>query len=126
MLNPSRRQCERLPSPGTVRVILPARRGPGGNGVAVRAESVIAKGLPSMCGVFGYVGTPADLGATLVAALRSLQYRGYDSWGIGVAIGDKVRVEKQVGHVNGASFELPLAAAGFGHTRRATHGGVTT
>ena len=37
-----------------------------------------------MCGVFGYVGTEAEIGPDLLRALRTLEYRGYDSAGIAV------------------------------------------
>ncbi len=78
-----------------------------------------------MCGVFGYVGARADLGADVLQALRTLEYRGYDSWGIAVADDDAFRVEKRVGRINGAAVSLPPSDLGFGHTRWATHGGVS-
>lgn len=78
-----------------------------------------------MCGIFGYVGTQADLGSIVLSALRTLEYRGYDSWGVAVGQPDGIHLEKQTGKIGGATADLPLATIGFGHTRWATHGGVT-
>jgi glucosamine--fructose-6-phosphate aminotransferase (isomerizing) len=68
-----------------------------------------------------YVDVP---GMTL-HALRRLEYRGYDSWGIAVRNGKGIDVEKHVGKIGQASTVLPPSTIGFGHTRWATHGGVT-
>ena len=35
-----------------------------------------------MCGIFGYVGEPTDVGKMVLKALKRLEYRGYDSWGV--------------------------------------------
>jgi glucosamine--fructose-6-phosphate aminotransferase (isomerizing) len=78
-----------------------------------------------MCGIFGYVGLAADLGRNLTTALKTLEYRGYDSWGIAVGNSGKILVEKQVGRINGTYPAFPHSTIGFGHTRWATHGGVT-
>jgi glucosamine--fructose-6-phosphate aminotransferase (isomerizing) len=78
-----------------------------------------------MCGVFGYVGQTTDVGAAILTALKTLEYRGYDSWGLAVATTDGLIVDKDVGRINGHARTYPLAALGVGHTRWATHGGVT-
>ena len=78
-----------------------------------------------MCGVFGYVGQQRDVGAAIVAALRRLEYRGYDSWGLAVSTSDGIVVEKAVGRINGKVPIFPESTIGLGHTRWATHGGVT-
>jgi len=55
-----------------------------------------------------------------------LEYRGYDSWGI--AFGDKPEVDKRVGKISevlGSNYPSQPAFGGVGHTRWATHGGVT-
>ncbi len=81
-----------------------------------------------MCGIFGYVGnaeTKVDVPGMTLAALKRLEYRGYDSWGIAVRNGVGLEVEKHVGKIGLAETTLPASTIGFGHTRWATHGGVT-
>ncbi len=78
-----------------------------------------------MCGIFGYVGEQADVGSMVMQALAMLEYRGYDSWGVAVAGHDGIEVEKHVGKIGGRSVDFSATTAGFGHTRWATHGGVT-
>ncbi|HEV2527924.1 MAG TPA: glutamine--fructose-6-phosphate transaminase (isomerizing) [Thermomicrobiales bacterium] len=78
-----------------------------------------------MCGIFGYVGTSTDLGPVVLSALRTLEYRGYDSWGVAIGADDGIAVEKSTGKIGEAKTTLPGSSIGFGHTRWATHGGVT-
>jgi glucosamine--fructose-6-phosphate aminotransferase (isomerizing) len=81
-----------------------------------------------MCGIVGYIG--GRKGKSIVLdGLEALEYRGYDSAGIALIDGKKHEVIKQVGRVSGlveaagkASFDAGLV---IGHTRWATHGGVT-
>ncbi len=79
-----------------------------------------------MCGIIGYVGgrqaTPL-----LIAGLRRLEYRGYDSAGVAVAEADGgTRVVRCRGKLAGLEDKLakePLTGTvGIGHTRWATHG----
>ncbi len=77
-----------------------------------------------MCGIFGYVGnrTAAPL---LVEALRTLEYRGYDSAGIYVP---QIGVVKATGLIDNLAAKLPATLAGtsgIAHTRWATHGAPT-
>ena len=54
-----------------------------------------------MCGVFGYVGQQTDVGGAILAALKTLEYRGYDSWGLALSTPDDLLVHKDVGRING-------------------------
>jgi glutamine---fructose-6-phosphate transaminase (isomerizing) len=79
-----------------------------------------------MCGIFGYVGSEANAAAIVVRGLKKLEYRGYDSWGIAVARDGTVVLEKRTGKIGEAEPDLPESTISLGHTRWATHGGVTT
>ncbi len=79
-----------------------------------------------MCGIFGYIGSKRAT-PILVDGLRRLEYRGYDSTGIAVKNGE-ISIFKKVGKVSEMQSILPpniLGTSGIGHTRWATHGGVT-
>ena len=75
-----------------------------------------------MCGIVGYIGfRRADKVA--VSALKRLEYRGYDSWGVAVKSNDEIKVYKRVGAIGDVSqFELCEGTISIGHTRWATHG----
>ena len=79
-----------------------------------------------MCGIFGYIGSKRAT-PILIDGMRRLEYRGYDSTGIAVKNED-ISVFKKVGKVSQMQSILPLniqGTSGIGHTRWATHGGVT-
>jgi len=78
-----------------------------------------------MCGIFGYVGKQDKAADIVLEGLKLLEYRGYDSWGISVKQGKNLVVEKHVGKIGDAKVDLPQSTLGIGHTRWATHGGVT-
>jgi glucosamine--fructose-6-phosphate aminotransferase (isomerizing) len=82
-----------------------------------------------MCGIFGYVGTRDEAPSVVLAGLKKLEYRGYDSWGIAArqtgCASARVLVDKHVGKIGQATTSLPGSPAAIGHTRWATHGGVT-
>ncbi|MFN8635012.1 MAG: glutamine--fructose-6-phosphate transaminase (isomerizing) [Chloroflexota bacterium] len=78
-----------------------------------------------MCGIFGYVGARTDASALVLHGLKQLEYRGYDSWGIAVPRDGAIVVEKRTGKIGQAETTLPASSIGLGHTRWATHGGVT-
>ncbi len=78
-----------------------------------------------MCGIVGYIGNKNCV-PILLGGLKQLEYRGYDSAGIGVVNRESVEVIKSVGKVaaleskiNGSPFR---STVGIGHTRWATHG----
>lgn len=78
-----------------------------------------------MCGIFGYVGHKKNAAEMILDGLRLLEYRGYDSWGVAVQKGDSIAVDKHSGKIGDSRVSLPESSIGIGHTRWATHGGVT-
>ena len=81
-----------------------------------------------MCGIVGYTG-PQSASIPLIAGLRRLEYRGYDSAGIALGTQGKLFVEKKAGKLSNLESaldsSLPSVHSGIGHTRWATHGGPT-
>jgi glucosamine--fructose-6-phosphate aminotransferase (isomerizing) len=95
-----------------------------------------------VCGIVGYVGGRPVRGL-LLAGLRKLEYRGYDSAGISVLAEDHIEAVRAVGNLDALQAKLggPLngeadgggavalavrpATTGIGHTRWATHGRVS-
>jgi glucosamine--fructose-6-phosphate aminotransferase (isomerizing) len=78
-----------------------------------------------MCGIVGYIG-PRDATPIILAGLKRLEYRGYDSAGLAVLQNGKIEVRREAGklsQLNSLVNESPLSGApGIGHTRWATHG----
>ena len=86
-----------------------------------------------MCGIFAYKGHKTNAAEIVIKGLKKLEYRGYDSWGIAYKTDHKINVYKEVGKIgsfdinnpeNKVDFSLPCSLA-VGHSRWATHGGVT-
>ncbi|MEA2271906.1 MAG: hypothetical protein QOI98_614 [Solirubrobacteraceae bacterium] len=91
-----------------------------------------------MCGIVAYVGSrPAQ--ELILAGLEKLEYRGYDSAGLSVIVGDEIESTRTVGNLSvlrdalgeagddggGVAVAARTATTGIGHTRWATHGRVT-
>lgn len=87
-----------------------------------------------MCGIIGYTGH-RDVQEVILKALETLEYRGYDSAGMALMCEDgQLQVTKCAGKVaklktvcdrQNAGNGKKKAFSGIGHTRWATHGGVT-
>ncbi|MFD5841290.1 glutamine--fructose-6-phosphate transaminase (isomerizing) [Streptomyces chartreusis] len=82
-----------------------------------------------MCGIVGYVGSQSALDI-VVAGLKRLEYRGYDSAGVAVLADGGLAGAKKAGKLANLEKELaerplPSGTTGIGHTRWATHGGPT-
>jgi len=80
-----------------------------------------------MCGIVGVIGSPKAYEKT-IESLNRLEYRGYDSAGIGVKDGHKIEIRKDIGYVNNVfTHDMPLLKGqmAIGHTRWATQGEVT-
>ncbi len=82
-----------------------------------------------MCGIIGYVGR-AEATPILIDGLRRLEYRGYDSAGVATfGNGGGLEIRKCTGRIADLAQLIQrkpiVGSAGIGHTRWATHGGVT-
>lgn len=78
-----------------------------------------------MCGIVGYWNPEKEAFPILFEALKKLEYRGYDSFGIATSHNNELLVEKQVGKVSDATCKGTSGSIGIAHTRWATHGKVT-
>src|SRR5271157_4308454 len=81
-----------------------------------------------MCGLIGYIGD--EPAATILSeALLRLEYRGYDSAGVAIINDGSIFLAKDTGNVahvlHECNIEIFKGNLGIGHTRWATHGGVT-
>jgi len=79
-----------------------------------------------MCGIVGYIGN-REAAPVILDGLSKLEYRGYDSAGMAVFDGEKIKIKKSAGRLK-VLEELTHGGAtmpgkvGIGHTRWATHG----
>ncbi len=82
-----------------------------------------------MCGIIGYIGN-REVVPVLLAGLKRMEYRGYDSSGLSVMGDEGIILKKRIGKI--ASLEQDLNGEkingwlGLGHTRWATHGVPST
>ena len=78
-----------------------------------------------MCGIVGYIG-PDLAYPVLLEGLKKLEYRGYDSAGVALHLGDQLAVYKKEGKVRNledfVEGQNVQSFVGIGHTRWATHG----
>jgi len=82
-----------------------------------------------MCSIIGYIGS-GSAAPVLVQGLKRMEYRGYDSVGVATFSDNKILIKKGVGRVeqvnNISRLDTLSGSIGIGHTRWATHGGVTS
>jgi glucosamine--fructose-6-phosphate aminotransferase (isomerizing) len=83
-----------------------------------------------MCGIVGYFGPSQKSVDIVIEGLKRLEYRGYDSAGVSfIDQNNKMQFYKKAGKLDNLKAELVgkdiSARACIGHTRWATHGGVT-
>ena len=78
-----------------------------------------------MCGIVGYIG-PKNATPIILAGLKRLEYRGYDSAGLAVLENSHIEVRRDAGKLNQLETLVqakPVSGnVGIGHTRWATHG----
>ena len=81
-----------------------------------------------MCSIIGYLGENSAA-PVIVKGLKRMEYRGYDSVGVAIFSGNQILIRKGVGKVaevnNTVKLDALSGTVGIGHTRWATHGGVT-
>ena len=82
-----------------------------------------------MCSIIGYIGSD-KAAPILVQGLKRMEYRGYDSVGVATFSNNQILIKKGVGKVdqvnNATKLDMLSGRIGIGHTRWATHGGVTS
>ncbi|MFA7685451.1 MAG: glutamine--fructose-6-phosphate transaminase (isomerizing) [Candidatus Gracilibacteria bacterium] len=81
-----------------------------------------------MCGIFAYYGPKKDAPKLVIEGLKKLEYRGYDSWGLAYKTDEDIIIYKKVGKISDVKtidFKPTSSNLAMGHSRWATHGGVT-
>lgn len=77
-----------------------------------------------MCGIIAYLGNRTDAAKIAIEGLKSLEYRGYDSWGIAYKNAQDIKIHKEIGKIGDTDSEdtFPASSLALGHSRWATHG----
>lgn len=81
-----------------------------------------------MCGIVGYIGNN-NAKDIIIAGLKTLEYRGYDSSGLALIVNNEIKVYREVGRIanlEALTQSAPHSTIGIGHTRWATHGRPST
>lgn len=83
-----------------------------------------------MCGIFAYIGPKNNAPELVIEGLKKLEYRGYDSWGVAALENQEKALDifKKVGKISAFQAQdhhFQDAHIAIGHSRWATHGGVT-
>jgi len=79
-----------------------------------------------MCGIYGYNGSFKNASEIVLSGLKSLDYRGYDSWGIATLKNNQIFIQKNIGKIEDIKkTDLPDGNLSLGHTRWATTGSVS-
>ncbi len=77
-----------------------------------------------MCGIYASYSLKAE--KKVFEGLKRIEYRGYDSWGVATLVDGKLLLKKEVGKLSDQkNFKFVESKLSLGHTRWATHGGVT-
>ncbi len=77
-----------------------------------------------MCGIVGAIGTEKS-SKIVLEGLEKLEYRGYDSCGIAL-MGNEIKIKRSVKRVSDLKRQVTqVSDIAMGHTRWATHGGVS-